>query len=865
MSQSKVVSIEYIYGYRPLEWKGQPVYSRYKLLYNFVKNKLGVQYASMFAQPHITDQALSGGAKVKWLSDSFTNNAKPVSLLEEPEKSLSLETFRSRYKVFTEFSEKLKNSNNEDDRYWGELIQLAVTIPDEEHILAENDKILLTCWGFETKSGSIMSGSISENNESNKIDTDTTQNELPEHSNRENLQTSPKESETAPIKEDNGNTDSLDTPSDTINNSLNSSKEEEQHIENKRVASNNNGGKNGWFDNFNKWGCLKSIVLMLLVIAVIWLLFRTCDSGNNYLPPQPGIIPPVDSSKIIDDPDTVRKIVGDVINVALKGENNDVEKFAKKFKKIFPAEDYTIIYYDTVVYRLQIKVPVEERESIKKTLKSNFNEFDLLIWDESLFNSSLRPNDPSVQDPKQSWYLETIKAYSAWNVTQGDSGVVIAVIDNYFDLDHIEIKDKVYKPWNAVKKQPVVDVPSAMNDGYYHGSHVAGTATAFSDNAIGIAGIAPKCKLMPIQVGDDQGFMTSTAIIDAVLYAIHNGADVVNMSLGMKASPQLATFPPPVQKQIIDETYQDEEEFWDEVFSMAYDNDVVFVLAAGNDNVMIGIDPMQRYENTIVVSATDPNNEKAEFSNFGERSTISAPGVDIYSLYPGNDYKYCNGTSMAAPIVTGGVALMKSINPVMPFEEIVKTIQNTGIPVTEKAGRYVGNIIQLHTIVGAAEEQRKKHPKVECPNVQTKIDSLLSIIERLKDSCEVKQDDTLKIPPNASDCDFAIGKWMSTTRIHKIDDKRIPVTIYFDIQSQCKGQIILKEETLQNFCYAPLELSVNAGKLYIEQTKDAYCDLNNNYVQYTFECVADKNGNAECIAQNKSDKTNTFAFKLIKE
>ena len=110
--------------------------------------------------------------------------------------------------------------------------------------------------------------------------------------------------------------------------------------------------------------------------------------------------------------------------------------------------------------------------------------------------------------------------------------------------------------------------------------------------------------------------------------------------------------------------------------------------------MLAGVNPMSRPKNFIVVSAVDKSNrqyKKAGFSNYGSFSTISAPGVSIYSAVGKNGYMTMNGTSMAAPIVAGAVALMKSINPDLSAEQIACILKTTGMPAIGK----VGNLIQI--------------------------------------------------------------------------------------------------------------------------------------------------------------------------
>lgn len=226
-----------------------------------------------------------------------------------------------------------------------------------------------------------------------------------------------------------------------------------------------------------------------------------------------------------------------------------------------------------------------------------------------------------------------------------------------------------------------------------HGTHVAGTALAIIDNQIGLCGIAPNCSFMPVQVADKNGLMTTTSILDGILYALYQGADVVNVSLGVDFTG-LDEFSEEFQKNLLRNHFKEEERLWNKVSDIAEKHQSVIVVAAGNDNILTGIDAIQRPDNIITVSAVDKDNQlyaKADFSNYGEYSTVSAPGVDIFSTVGKNNYEVNSGTSMAAPIVTGAVALMKSVNKDLTTKEIIDILQRTGLPVHGK----IGNLIQL--------------------------------------------------------------------------------------------------------------------------------------------------------------------------
>jgi len=198
---------------------------------------------------------------------------------------------------------------------------------------------------------------------------------------------------------------------------------------------------------------------------------------------------------------------------------------------------------------------------------------------------------------------------------------------------------------------------------------------------------------MPVQVANEREQMTTTSVLDGILYALYQGADVINVSLGNMFTG-LSQYDEAVQKDMINNHFKEEERLWRHVMRIAASHNSTIVIAAGNDNVLAGIDAMQRPELFITVSAVDKNNQaynKANFSNYGQFSDISAPGVGIYSSVGSDSYQTMDGTSMAAPIITGAVALMKSLNSNLTNKQILCILQGTGL---ETQGN-IGKLLQL--------------------------------------------------------------------------------------------------------------------------------------------------------------------------
>lgn len=406
---------------------------------------------------------------------------------------------------------------------------------------------------------------------------------------------------------------------------------------------------------------------------------------QDYLPDSVSQIIPIDTTKIINDTLNKRRIVSNLVNIALKNTTASIAKFAHELKEKYPSEDYKIVYLDSVVNRIQIQLPEKERSNFKKQIKSQLTHYKLLVWEETIFDYIKTFSDPKLKDNNINWYLKAINIENAWDQTTGSKSTIIAVIDNGFDLNHPELKNKAVNPYNVIDKSTDVS-PGDKN----HGTHVASTIVANGNNNQGLVGICPDCSFMPIKVEDQNGMMTNTYIIDAILYAIKNKADVINLSLGMQI-PMGINIPLDEQKAYINSSAKDEEEFWNDLFNYADEKNVTCVLAAGNSNIMTGFDPFQRANNTIKVGAVDTNGKKANFSNFGLNTTIYAPGTHIFGAKPGNRYEILEGTSMAAPVISGLVGLIKSKNKSLTNPQILKilnknTINKNNIKIVEVIG-----------------------------------------------------------------------------------------------------------------------------------------------------------------------------------
>lgn len=244
----------------------------------------------------------------------------------------------------------------------------------------------------------------------------------------------------------------------------------------------------------------------------------------------------------------------------------------------------------------------------------------------------LTPNDPYFG---KQWGMTKIDAPGAWDITQGSSDVRIAICDTGIDQDHVDIKGKIAANKNFTKSYTV-------DDRYGHGTHVAGIAAAITNNGTGVAGVGYNSRLMNVKVLGDNGSGYYSWVANGIIWAVDNGAKVINLSLG-GTSPS--------------KTLED-------AVNYAWGKGAVLVGAAGNDNTSAPLYPAY-YDNCIAVAATDQNDAKASFSNYGVWVDIAAPGVGIFSTLPNHNnrigiknYGSLSGTSMATPHVSGVAALV---------------------------------------------------------------------------------------------------------------------------------------------------------------------------------------------------------------
>jgi subtilisin family serine protease len=307
------------------------------------------------------------------------------------------------------------------------------------------------------------------------------------------------------------------------------------------------------------------------------------------------------------------------------------------------------------------------------------------------------PHDPQFNDQ---WALANsgqkggkqgadISATLAWSITTGTDKLVVAVLDTGVDYTHEDLVENMWvrpatmAPYHDNELGTIddlngfnaIDTAADPMDDNGHGTHCAGIIGAEGENNIGIAGVNWKVQIMPLKFLNAGGSGSTKDAIEAINYVINRKKAGVNV-------------------RIISASWGSTQKSraLGDVIRKAYENDILFVAAAGNSSVNNDRTPHypSSYPNVISVAALDRNDQLASFSNFGVKSVmIGAPGVDILSTWLGNEYEEKSGTSMATPVVSGVAALILSKNPRMSVDDLSKRLMDSTDPIIALKGKTV--------------------------------------------------------------------------------------------------------------------------------------------------------------------------------
>ena len=367
----------------------------------------------------------------------------------------------------------------------------------------------------------------------------------------------------------------------------------------------------------------------------------------------------------IDEDGLTRYLVPDEITVQFEQDIDEKEALLtiESLDSFIVREQRTPGYYT---------VAVPEGSDAFETI-TKFSELDTVQFAEA---SEIGFDDALLTPPNDSRFSELwglnntgqtggkpgadISVLQAWDTTKGNKNVVVAVIDTGMDLDHEDLlhnlEDRGTEDWDFASSD------GSPDDSGSHGTHVCGTVGAVSNNQIGISGVAPESKLMPLRINLTAGMNANRA--DALNFVASKAGSnnskkyVVNCS--WRASGTYAAI-----LRAIDN---------------AVSNGALVVFAAGNSSRDMDVQAPQYpgvYPNAICVAALNADDQRAYFSNVGSQVDVSAPGKDILSTVPDSKYDTKSGTSMAAPHVAGVIALIWSANMNLSNHEVRQILESS--------------------------------------------------------------------------------------------------------------------------------------------------------------------------------------------
>ncbi len=319
------------------------------------------------------------------------------------------------------------------------------------------------------------------------------------------------------------------------------------------------------------------------------------------------------------------------------------------------------------IYKIRIPDHVDLVAAINSLLQDNN-----VLYAEPYYKIAplVVPNDPEADSLVGSQdYLSVIHAYQAWEKSQGDTNITIAILDTGVKLDHEDLEENIqynlndtingidddgdglvdnFSGWDIADED---NDPTADSDG--HGSEVSGQSSAVTNNGVGIAGMGFDSRFLPIKIfrSDNNEFQNG---YEAIVLAAELGAQVINLSWGE----------PGIYQQLA----QDIIDF------AVIDSDAVVVAAAGNTNAELDFYPAS-YQNVLSVGATDNLDNKAGFATYSRFIDLMAPGASNFSTKNDGTYGNTSGSSLSAPLVAGAASLVRSTFPHLNARQVMEQLR----------------------------------------------------------------------------------------------------------------------------------------------------------------------------------------------
>jgi len=392
----------------------------------------------------------------------------------------------------------------------------------------------------------------------------------------------------------------------------------------------------------------RPLVFLALVAAALVLTSGLVDRPNaNGEPSDPPSVPPDIAEGEVPEGDLLVKFRPDAP--------------ASEIARLHAAANAVFVSDVPGIGVKRLKVPSgqaqEAADNYSRSSAVEFAEVDGSV------QTQLSPNDPYYAGVYPTtrfgniaqWAPQAVSAPAAWDITQGDPAIIIAIVDTGVDTAHPDLQAKMVSGTSFL---------GSGKDQFGHGTHVAGIAAASTNNGTGVAGICPRCSIMPVRVLDANGSGSISDVAAGIVYAANNGARVINLSLGGPSTSQTLRT----------------------ALDYAVAHNALPVAAMGNAYTPQALEPAYWYS-ALSVGAVDQSGTKADFSNYGAKTDVVAPGVAVLSTMPTypvtlsrtykQNYDALSGTSMATPVVSGVAGLVLSRNPALTAGQVKGIIEAT--------------------------------------------------------------------------------------------------------------------------------------------------------------------------------------------
>ena len=308
------------------------------------------------------------------------------------------------------------------------------------------------------------------------------------------------------------------------------------------------------------------------------------------------------------------------------------------------------------------------------------------------------------------WHLDNIGAPAVWSAGETGAGIIVAVVDTGVAAGGPDGFS------NLMSGYDFVDGDSDADDENGHGTHVSGTIAQATDNGIGVAGVAPDAAILPVRVLDADGTGYTSDVVAGILYAVSEGADVINLSLGSTSASTAESI----------------------AVAAAADAGVLVVAASGNNGSDTAVNYPAAYDSAVAVAAVDYVGTRTGYSNGGIEVDLAAPGGDSSADLNGDGYGdgvlqetrgsggwgyyFYQGTSMAAPHVAGAAALLMGAGA--SAEEAQMLLETTAIDRGEEGPdtEYGYGVIDIKAALAAMEVPDEEEPEEEAPEEEPEED-----------------------------------------------------------------------------------------------------------------------------------------------